>query len=450
MRKFMYVVIAVSMLASFVAESGGPGFTKFLPDLVSVFLFVYVFIAGVHQQFRYLNGKYWLIFAALGVTIACGPLINDEAVGTVIAGIRYYMRPIPLFLLPIVVDFTERDIEGYLKFTLALCLLQTPVELFQRVSHFSRGEWSGDFVIGTLVQSGFGSLFLIAAMCFLAAMMLRGRMGKFWVGVCFLAMVVAVSINETKVTFMVLPPAIFATFVLGAQRGRRLRVTVQCLGFLAVFSAIFIPVYGSLAKLDDGTPAPGILEFFTDSNAVDKYLNTKAGVGTGKEAGRGDSIKAPFAALGNDPVKITFGLGLGNVSKSSLGDQFTGKYAQLYWIYALWLSATTFIFEIGLLGMVLILLLHGMLLLDAIYVAKNDSKSVFGAVALGYVGAWIVVTIGLFYVDVHLSEAISFMFWFFSGLIAARRKRLASRRSAVSTVRPAGMVSMKPSIGRTA
>jgi len=99
---------------------------------------------------------------------------------------------------------------------------------------------------------------------------------------------------------------------------------------------------------------------------------------------------------------------------SSLGTQFSGQYATLYWNFAHDLSLSMFIFEIGLFGTLLILLLHWMLLRDAFYVMRRDS-GLLGALAPGYIGAWVTTTVGLVYVTVHTFESLSFMFWFFSG-----------------------------------
>src|SRR5271169_4384288 len=101
----MYVVIATAMLSAYVSSPDvhlAPSVVKYLPDLVSAVLMVYIFVEGVRQQFRYVNVKYWLIFGALALTILCGPLVNQEEVGPIVAGIRYCVRAIPLFFLPAV------------------------------------------------------------------------------------------------------------------------------------------------------------------------------------------------------------------------------------------------------------------------------------------------------------------------------------------------------------
>lgn len=441
----MYVVIASAMLSAYVSSPDvhlAPGVVKFLPDLVSAVLMVYIFVEGVRQQFRYVNVKYWLIFGALALTILCGPLVNQEDVGPIVAGIRYCVRAIPLFFLPAVVNFSDRDVQRYLKFLLALSLLQVPISAYQRVTGVARGLFTGDLVIGTLMNSGVVSLFLISVMCVMAALMLRGRISKIWFGVCFVLMMIAVSINETKMTFLVLPLALLVTFFVVSPPRRRLLVTLQALGLLIVAGAISIPLYDALSKRDDGTPGYTIIDFFTDRETVTKYMALDAGVGTGKEAGRGDSLEAPFRALSNDPIKFVFGLGIGNVSKSGIGEQFSGRYTRLYWNYAQEMSASAFLFEIGLLGTGLVLLLHWMVLRDALFVAKHDDGLV-GILALGYVGAWLTITIGFFYTTIHTFESLSFMFWFFSGLFAAHRQRVAMNRTKVKAALNRAVAPMK-------
>jgi hypothetical protein len=427
----MYLVFAVVMLAQYLSSPDIhllPGFFKYSADLISGLLMIYVFAAGVRQGFRYVAFKYWLIFGGLALVIACGPLINQEAVGPVIAGVRYYLRSIPLFFLPAVFDFSERDIEKYMKFILALTLLQFPVSAYQRIRGVSRGEFTGDIVIGTLMDSGVVSLFIICVLCIMGALTLRGRLSKLWFAVCFVPLLVTVSINETKVTAILLPIATLMTFVVASPPGRRISGTFRAVLLLVVAGAIFIPLYNSLNRKNDGTQFFTIQQFLTDPDTISKYMNLHSGVGTGQEAGRGDALAAPFRSLSSDPIKFAFGLGIGNVSKSGMGSQYSGRYELEYWSFALVLSVATFLFEIGILGTGLVLLLHGVVLMDGIYVAKRD-RGLMGTVALGYVGVWFTVTIGLFYATLHAFESISFIFWFFSGLFAARRQRLVLGRA---------------------
>ncbi|HEY6454258.1 MAG TPA: hypothetical protein VIY90_03145 [Steroidobacteraceae bacterium] len=421
----MYLVILASMLAAYVSSPDvglAPGIVKFLPDLLSICTAVYVVLAGTRQRFRYVGFKYWLIFAALTLALICGPLVNHEAPGPIINGMRYYLRAIPFFFLPAVVAYSEEDLKRFMYLILGLSLLQCPIAAYQRYTVAENNQFSGDPVIGTLMISGILSLFLISVLCIMGSLMVRGRVGKLWYACCFVTLVLPMSINETKVTIFLLPLALLVTFALAARPGRRIPVTLSALALLVLGGAIFVPLYNYFNTLHNPVPFT-VQEFLTNSELFNNYMSKSAGVGTDEEAGRTTSLVAPFMQLGHDPINLTLGLGIGNVSQSSLGTQFTGHFATLYWNFAHGLSLSMFLFEIGLFGTTLVLLLHWMVLRDALYVSHRDS-GLLGALAPGYVGAWLTITVGLLYLTIHTFESLSFMFWFFSGLLAARRKHL--------------------------
>jgi hypothetical protein len=424
---YTYLVIIACMLASYLASPDvglAPGIVKFMPDLLSACTVLYVAMAGTRQRFRYVGFKYWLIFAALTLAIVSGPLINHEAPGPIVAGMRYYLRAIPFFFLPAVVEYSEQDLKRIMYLILALSLLQCPIAVYQRYTVFQNNAFSGDSVSGTLMLSGTLSLFLICVLCMMGSLMLRDRVGKLWYAACFVTLVLPMSINETKVTIFLLPLSLLATFALAARPGKRILVISSALGLLVVGGAIFVPLYDYFNTMHN--PVPFTIEgFLTNSSDLDTYMDKKAGIGTGKEAGRVDALMAPMVAMHDDPVKMTFGLGMGNASHSSLGSQFTGQYASIYWNFVQTLSITAFLFELGIFGTILIILLHWLVLRDALFVWRRDS-GLLGAMAPGYVGAWITITVGLGYLTIHTFESLAYMFWFFTGLFAARRKHLES------------------------
>jgi hypothetical protein len=339
-----------------------------------------------------------------------------------INGMRSYLRAIPFFFLPAVVNFTEQDIRRYLKLLLAFSLIQCPIAVYQREDITAHNNFSGDNVFGTLMISGILSLFLISVLCVMGGLMLRGRVGKIWYAACFVLLVIPMSINETKVTVFLLPLSLIVTFALASPPGRRIPVTLAAIGLLAAAGAIFVPLYNYYNTLHN--PAPfTVQDFFTKSDLFGTYMNREAGVGTNEEAGRMTALLTPLKEFSHDPLKLTFGLGLGNASRSSLGSQFAGQYHTLYWNFAQNLSISMFLFELGAFGTGLILLLHFVVLRDAFFVSRRD-KGLLAAVAPGYIGAWVTITVGLFYLTIHNFESLSFMFWFMSGLLAARRQRL--------------------------
>ncbi|HEY6456419.1 MAG TPA: hypothetical protein VIY90_14190 [Steroidobacteraceae bacterium] len=437
MQSLIYVMIAAVMLAPHLASPFGnnilPVYAKYLPDVLSMVVAIYVVAAGTQQRFRYLNGKYLVAFGALTVVIVCGVLVNDDQPGPVLSGLRYYLRAIPFFFLPVVVDFGERQIVKYLVMIATLSLVQVPVAIYQRYTIYIWSRFSGDDVRGTLMHSGVLTIFLISVLCVATALMLRGRLGKMAYGALLLLLLIPMSINETKVTVFLLPIGLLITSIMSAPPKKRIRVTMAGVALIVVAGAVFIPIYDFFATAHVYGRAEGaeesIGQMFTDKNFFGNYLDAKTQIGTDKtEAGRVDALTAPLASFSDDPVRLAFGLGVGNASTSPLGAQFVGRYQRSYGIFASETTAATFLVETGVLGLALVLLLHFLVLQDTLVLARQGEQ-LLGVIACGWTGAWIVITIGNFYIPCHIYDSVSFLPWFFSGLIAARRQRLLAEAS---------------------
>jgi cell division protein FtsW (lipid II flippase) len=262
----------------------------------------------------------------------------------------------------------------------------------------------------------------------------------------FLLMVVPTTINETKGTLFLLPIGLLVTLVVGSPPHKRLRVGLSALMLLLVFGSLFVPIYDYFSVRNN--PYPYTVEsFFSNKKAVGHYLDQGTDLGSRREAGRIDSLMVPLQTLASDPVQLTLGVGIGNGSGSSLGNVYAGAYYELLGRYTNQSSAAAFMVEIGLLGLSLVLLLYWLIFRDAYVVSMQDS-SIVGALALGWLGATAVIAVATFYKTVHYFESLSYLFWYFSGLVAAERTRLTldvrplagktPRRPLALTARPYG------------
>jgi hypothetical protein len=131
-------------------------------------------------------------------------------------------------------------------------------------------------------------------------------------------------------------------------------------------------------------------------------------------------------------VTFVFGVGIGNVSESSLGPNFTGRYFDVYGELILGALAML-IAETGMLGLGLILLLYAMIFRDSMYVAERDSGP-FGALALGWTGVVAAMFMGMMQTNALNSPPLSMLFWYFSGVVVARRAQL--EHAALAARRP--------------
>jgi hypothetical protein len=425
MQAFIYAMFCCVTLADFIVlRLKLPSLLHFLPEMFSAITIVYVLFAGTRDRFRYVAAKYWLIFGALMVITLCGVINNNPGAGPLISGMRFYWRGAPFFFLAAVVPWTEVQLKRQLMLLLGISFLQLPVTVLQRWIIISAERFSGDDVRGTIMDSGILSMFLVCGALIWTGFMLKRRIGVYRYVIVFLILLFPTTINETKVTVLFVPFGLFVTFILGAEPGKRLRYAGLVLAVLTIFGAIFIPVYN---KMQEGMATKvDIVDFFTNEKTLNRYLvtqkNDKAGIGGRGVAHRGESISIPLRYLSKDPVQLAFGLGLGNVSPSQSGKNFEGEYYPLFQSL-LTISFTFFLFEFGLFGVILIAVLNWMIFSDSLWVGRRDD-SMIGAVAVGWTGVVALFMVAVFYNNFHFFTSVTFLYWYLSGMVCARRVAL--------------------------
>ena len=157
---------------------------------------------------------------------------------------------------------------------------------------------------------------------------------------------------------------------------------------------------------------------------VYKGADEDARTGDGKEQseiGRVDSMLLPFKLI-DDPVKLLLGHGMGNVSDIS-AERLMGEYTSIYGVMGADMTTVSYlIWEVGLLGLGLVLILLLMIFRDAIVVSRRDD--IYGAIALGWTGVMVVLLVTLTYQNIIPVASIGLLTWYFSGIIASWRFRM--------------------------
>jgi hypothetical protein len=431
MQLFIFVIFCSVLLCEFTVQALAlPPIIRFLPELTSGLVILYVLVAGVRDRFQLVAPKYWLFFGAISLVMLCGIIINNPGSGPLISGMRFYLRAVPLFFLPAVLPMTEEQLKRQLKLLLTLALVQLPVAAYQRWVIMSEGRSSGDPVQGTLMDSGILSIFLICAALVLTGLLLKRRIGRVRYVVLLLLLLFPTTINETKVTVILLPFGLLTALILGADRGKRLRYAGMALALLVTFGAIFVPIYN---KMEENDPYKiNIVDFFTNQQQLNRYFVSKdarTGLGGTKPARRGDALRIPIEYLAKDPVLLAFGLGLGNASPSTVGKNFQGSYYILFQS-VLTLSFSFFILEFGVFGVLLIAALFWMVFSDSLTVAHRDS-TLTGALAAGWIGVVAVFLLATIYTVYQYFTSVTYLYWYFSGVICARAMSLR-----LETIRP--------------
>jgi hypothetical protein len=443
MQAFTLALLCCVMLSDFLVKGLGlPPLLRFLPEAMSGIVVLYVLFAGTRDRFRLVAPKYWFAFGAMVVVIVCALVNNPTGAGQVLSGMRFHLRAVPLFFLAAVLPMSDSNIKRQLKCLLALGLVQVPVAIYQRWIIEQAGRFSGDDVRGTLMDSGILSLYLICVVLILTGLLLRKRIRPSWYGMLFLVLLVPTTINETKVTVIFLPLGLMATLLLAGEPGKRLKYLGVSFIALLIAGSLFIPVYNYTQAHNPYKNERDITSFFTDPKRMQRYMSSDvAGLGTKKDVRRGDAIMVPLQYLAKEPVKLMFGLGIGAVSPSQLGKNFEGTYYLLFEKFVI-ISFTTFLLEFGLLGLIVIGVLFWMVFSDTLTVLRRDD-SLVGALAAGWSGVVVIFAIDVFYTTFHEFTSVTYLYWYFSGLICARCVALAHKGR-----RPRQLNTPEPSLSR--
>jgi hypothetical protein len=374
--------------------------------------------------------RYGLFIVALLFTLTVGYMIQDVPDGAMLAGARSYLKFLPFFLLPAVHRFTTRQLRAQLMLVLVLALMQMPLAFYQRFVEFAASMHTGDPVKGTLTTSSALSMFLVVVIAGCVTFYLRDRLSLRALIVLCATLFLPTTINETKATLLLLPLALLVPAMLMPGKARQLRRIAPVLGVGFVAVTAFVLVYNYL--IQNREYAGPISEYFT-SDTVWSYLYTGAANTDQAYIGRFDSIEIALEHTSQEPLKLAFGYGGGNVSESFL-PQFGGRYASYFTRYGVGQTQiTTFLWELGFVGLLVYLYLFALVARDAFTLARSsDDAAPLGQI---WVVAVIVMTFGLVYKSVFSMNDVGYLFWYFSGVVASRA--VAVRHAARRRVRRA-------------
>jgi hypothetical protein len=359
--------------------------------------------------------RYGIFLALLLFTMVLAYMVQDVPQGAMLAGARSYLKFLPFFLLPAVHRFTPQQLRAQLLLLLVLAVLETPLAVYQRFVEFAASMHTGDPVKGTMTTSSALSMFLVAVIAGTVVFYLHGRLKITKLALLAGWLFLPTTINETKATLVLLPFALVVPALLIPGKAHLLRKLVPLFAVGAVGVTAFVLVYNYLIQYREY--AGPISEYFT-TDTLRYYLYTGAANQDEAYIGRFDSIEIALDHTSQDSLKLAFGYGAGNVSESFL-PEFAGKY----WSYFLRFGVgetqvTTFIWEIGLVGLVAYLYLFALVGRDALTLARsNDPAAPIGQI---WSVAMIIMTFALIYKAVFSMNDFGYLFWYFSGVVASR------------------------------
>jgi hypothetical protein len=397
-----------------------PRFTTWVPEVLAVLTFLVVALQlGFRRKFS-INSKYIILILLFLAIMLIGIVLNGVQAGPIFVGIRVYLKHLPFFLLPAVYDFSDEQFKKQLLFILPLLILQCPLAVYQRLFQY-RGVITGDVITGTLRVSGTLSIVMICSIAVIFALYLKKKIGfkLFVITACCLFL--PTTLNETKVTLFLFPVALVLPAFLFHGEGSSKTKSLLTMGLIGVlFISAFIPIYDHFMKPRSGL---GIVDYLRLEREGRGYLYHGSEGETGEKVGRFDTIILSYRDVSKDLGTLMFGLGIGNVLDTYF-QGFSGDASKKLQYAGGGPALPSLLWEVGLSGVVVYVAFFCFLFRDALLLRNSDD--IFGSFALGWSAVIAIIGISLVYNNFMRPNILNFMFWYFSGVVAAKASAMRS------------------------
>ncbi len=429
-----------------------PGRAQYVPDIVTAAIGAIVIARIVLLgRMRSFPVSYWLVFFGFVYIVVCGSVLNKLSPDVAFAGIRFYFRYVPIFLLPFAFDYSERDIKRLFAVVMVLAFVQIPLALRQRF--FSHVDLlSGDVVRGTTSSSGGLAVLGVTLVLVVLAYFLDGRMTSRRAALLSLSFLAPPSLAEVKIVPIFLTIGGLAVLFSRRNSLSMLRIVGVASGGVILLT-LFILVYDSLYAKPGGDSY--IDRMTSEDRVLDKYLlkgidalpfndviENKDLVAKpiryktqDRRVGRFDSIRMPFSSLlPSEGMKLALGVGIGNTF-STFGDG--ARY--LFVRDALgggMTSITQLLWETGVLGTLFFVLTITMIGIDSFRLSRGEGfMGTFGA---AWFGVTAVVGVELVYHSIIGLPVLASLYFLFSGIVVSNRhtKFSAANAASKSTAQP--------------
>src|SRR3712207_4412661 len=135
MNLYVYVLFSAVFLSEWIVTGLGIGtrLVTWAPEIMSGATLLVVGMRLATDRTILVPQKYIILFSIMIVLVIVGVVANTVQSGAIFAGLRRYFRYAPIFLLPIVYQFSDDQFKQQLKFFLAIALLQLPIAVYQRM-----------------------------------------------------------------------------------------------------------------------------------------------------------------------------------------------------------------------------------------------------------------------------------------------------------------------------
>lgn len=423
-----------------------PSRSQYIPDLVVAMIGAIV-VARIVLLGRValIPLRYWLVFLGFLYVVVSGAVLNDLSPDVAFAGIRFYFKYVPLFLLPFAFEYSEKDIKRLFTIVMVLAFVQIPLAFRQRFFTYA-DLLSGDVVTGTTASSGGLAVLGVALLMVVLAYYFDARVTPFRAVVLGCLFLAPASLAEVKVVPIFFAIGSLAVLLTRRDRMRSSRMIGAAFGGVLLIGS-FVFVYDSLYSQTRGGEYVDLVA--SKDRALDRYLlkgmdalpfraiSEQEGLVAppvrfktdDRRVGRFDSIRMPFSSLlPSEGMKLALGLGIGNTF-STFGDGARFLFVRDD-LGGSMTTITQLIWETGVFGMLFFVATVVLVGRDSVRLSRD--QGFLGTLGAAWVGVTTVVAVELVYHNMFGLPVLASLFFLFSGVVATKATSAAKSRLAAA------------------
>ncbi|HSG96896.1 MAG TPA: hypothetical protein VLA11_02800, partial [Woeseiaceae bacterium] len=311
---------------------------------------------------------------------------------------------------------SDKQLRVLLGTFLLMAALQVPLSYFQRFVQFSDAMHTGDPITGSVTVSSSLTMVMCMVIALIISLYVHRKIALSLTLVLFFFLAAPTAINETKGTVLLLPLATLGPFLLAQGVDKKWRMAAPVIGICVIALIAFATVYDMLIAARWG--AVGLTEFFSGEK-VGGYIYRGSEAGD-ENIARLDSMILPLEYMSGQWMRTMFGLGVGNVSPAPL-PELQGAYFEIGKELGFGITAIgNLIWETGIIGMTMYLVLFLMIWRDTRRCAKLDDNSSHGWSYTWWSICVVIFVLGFAYKSVLQLNELGYIVFFWSGLMATR------------------------------
>lgn len=384
-------------------------------DLLSALSFLIFLMHMAITRTYFLHPHYLLLLLLFFFLLLIGSLINNASFLSIVWGLRYYLKYVPFFLLPSVWNISERRFTTQIRFLFPFILLQSPIAIVQRLYYINKLH-TGDVVTGTFSSCAELGIVMISTLtiCFIFYMRCLVSLKKF-IAIAII-LIIPVILAEIKAAFVFLPLSFLAAilFLKTAPTVRSRKIPFASVLISCILFSLFVISYNFLYSFRFGS----IVSFYTTdtlTSYVYRSLDDRA-IQRGNYVPRIDALIFAYRSISQNWPTLLFGAGAGNIIPTFKTNQSALKtFADRSGANKT--TLTNLLWELGLLASLIYLFIISLLFRDSYKLGRHNT--VTSTFSLGWSIVVILFILAVPYTNTFSLHALSFIFWYFSGLIVS-------------------------------